>query len=108
MQILLIIIILKSFKYEAKLLGNTEADGNNGILKNTAVYCASKIFKKLNFLRSLKMSLSNCKIELKLKWTKYFVLSAAGADNNNANSNNIIFTIKGNIIYSCSNISRKS
>ena len=27
----------KSFKYMATLLGNTEADGNNGILKNTAI-----------------------------------------------------------------------
>ena len=39
------------------------------------------------------MILINCKIELKLKWTKYCLLSAAGADNN-ANSNNIISTIK--------------
>ena len=36
----------------------------------------------------------NCKVELKLKWTRYRVLSEAGADNVNANSNNIIFTIK--------------
>ena len=36
----------------------------------------------------------NCKIELKLKWKKHNVLSAAGADNNDANSNNIAFTMK--------------
>ena len=38
----------------------------------------------------------NCKIELKLKWTKYFVLSAAVNDNanDNNNANSIIFTIK--------------
>ena len=40
----------------------------------------------------------NCKVELKLKWTKHCVLSAAGNKNNNDNdhdnnSNNIIFTI---------------
>ena len=29
------------------------------------------------------MPLINCKIELKLKWTKYCVLSAAGNDNDN-------------------------
>ena len=36
----------------------------------------------------------NCKVELKLKWTKYSVLSAAGTDYANANYNNIIFIIK--------------
>ena len=40
------------------------------------------------------MSLINCKAELKLKWTKCCVLTAAGADNVDSNSNNIIFTIK--------------
>ena len=32
---LLIIIILNNFEHKTKLLGNTEADGNNEILKNT-------------------------------------------------------------------------
>ena len=41
----------------------------------------------------------NCKVELKLKWTKYCVLSAAGADSDNANPNNIIFTIKDTKSY---------
>ena len=42
----------------------------------------------------------NCKVELKLKWTKYCVLSAAGADNvNSIASNNIIFTIKDTELY---------
>ena len=40
------------------------------------------------------MPLINCKTELKLKWTKYCVLLAAGADNHNANPNNITFTVK--------------
>ena len=40
------------------------------------------------------MPLINCKVELKLKWTKYLCLSGYGANNANANSNNIIFTIK--------------
>ena len=49
-----------------------------------------------NLWRSLKMSLINCKIELRLKWTKYCVLSANGNGNanDNDNANNIIFTIK--------------
>ena len=45
------------------------------------------------------MPLINCKAELKLKWTKYCVLDAAGPDNNDANSNNIIFTIKETKLY---------
>ena len=47
-----------------------------------------------NFWRLPEMPLINCKIKLKIKWIKYRVLSAAGADNVNANSNNIIFTMK--------------
>ena len=40
------------------------------------------------------MPLINCKVELKLKWTKYCVLFPAGIDiiNGNDNDNNIIFT----------------
>ena len=45
------------------------------------------------------MPLIKCKVELKLKWTKYCVLTAAGADNNDANYNNIIFTIKNTRLY---------
>ena len=58
-----------------------------------------------NFWRLLEISLVNCKIALKLKWTKYCVLSTAGADNvdgsddDNANGNNIIFTVKDTKLY---------
>ena len=48
------------------------------------------------------MSLINCKIELKLKWTKYFVLPVGGNENdinNNNNAINIIFTIKYTKLY---------
>ena len=45
------------------------------------------------------MPLINCKVELKLKWTKYCVLSAAGADNDNSNAFNITFTIKDAKLY---------
>ena len=43
----------------------------------------------------------NCKVELKLKWTKYCVLSAGINDSiiNNNNDNNIIFTIKDKKLY---------
>ena len=39
------------------------------------------------------MLLINYKIELKIKLRKYYVLSAVVVDNNDANSNNIIFTM---------------
>ena len=64
----------------------------NGILKNAAIDVSLKCLS--NFWRSLAMPLINCIEELKLKWTKYCILSAASADNINANPNNIIFIIK--------------
>ena len=45
------------------------------------------------------MPLTDCKIELKLKWTKSCVLSATGPDNDNAASNNIFLTIKDTKLY---------
>ena len=45
------------------------------------------------------MAFINCKVELKLKWTKYCVLSAGGNDNVNDNSNNIIFTVKDTKLF---------
>ena len=47
------------------------------------------------------MPLVNCKVELKLKWTKNCVLFVAGNKNeiNNNNANNIIFTIKDTKLY---------
>ena len=94
-------IILNLFDYEAKLLGNTVAQPNsnnaNGILRNAKIALPLKYLS--NFWRSLEMPLINCKIELKLKWTKYCVLSAASNDNTNADLNNFIFTIKDTKIY---------
>ena len=45
------------------------------------------------------MPLITCKVELKLKWMKHYVLATAGVDNTNANPNNIIFTIKETKLY---------
>ena len=45
------------------------------------------------------MPLINCKIELKLKWVNYCVLSAAGADNADTNTNDIILSIKDTKLY---------
>ena len=45
------------------------------------------------------MPLINCKNELKLKRTKYCVLSAYNNKNENDNTDNIIFIIKGTKLY---------
>ena len=46
------------------------------------------------------MPLTNCKIELKNKWSKHFVLAAADSNNTGGNPDNIIFTIKDTRLYS--------
>ena len=89
----------KFFKYKTKLLGNTVAqlasNAVNGILRNATVVVTLKYLS--NFWRSIKILLSTCKVELKCKWIKYCVFSAGGKENDineDANANNIIFTIK--------------
>ena len=50
----------------------------------------------------MEMPLIHCKVKLKLKWTKYCVLSVAGNENNinkDVNANNIILTIKDTKLY---------
>ena len=91
----------KSFKYKAKLLGNTKAQPNpnhaNGILNNATIVVPLKYLS--NVWRSLEMPLINFKAESKLKWTKYCVLSAGGNDDTNAHPNNVIFTTKDTKLY---------
>ena len=86
----------KSFKYKAKLLGNTVAQADNAaneIFKNETMAVLLKHLS--NFWRSLEVPLIICKVELKRKWLNYCVLPAAGNDNaNNGNDDNIIFTIR--------------
>ena len=45
------------------------------------------------------MSLINCKVKLKLKWTMHFVISMLSMENADGNSNSIIFTIKDSKLY---------
>ena len=54
-----------SFKYKAKLIGNTVDKGANGILKNAIIAVLSKYLSSL--WRSFKMPLINWNIESKLK-----------------------------------------
>ena len=79
------------------MLENIKVDGANGILKSATIAVSLKYLG--NFWRSPKVSLINCKLELKLQWAKYCVLTAKGADNTYANPNNIIFTIKDTKLY---------
>ena len=97
-QLMLMLILsmsdnaFQSFKYKPELLGNKVADGANGILRNTTIAVPLKYLS--NFWRSLEMLLINSKVELKQNWIHHCVLSAAGEDYDDVNSNNIIFTIK--------------
>ena len=70
----------KSFKYKAKLLENTVAqpapNAVNGISRNATIAVPLKYLS--NFLnemtlKSFEMTLINCKVEIKFKWTKYCV-----------------------------------
>ena len=85
----------KSFKYKAKLVGETVAhfapSNNDEILKNAIVFVPLKCRSK--FWISFEMLLTICKGELKLTW-KYWVLAATGAANADGSSKNAIFTIK--------------
>ena len=81
----------KSFKYKTRLIRNAVADGAHGILRNATIAVSLKYLS--NFLRSLEMLLTNCKVELKLTWMNHCVLSANGNDNTDGDPNNISFTL---------------
>ena len=68
----------KSFKYKTALVGKPTGPvtNTNSSVKNTKLVVPLKYLS--NFLRSLKMSLSNCKIHLELNWTEDCILSSAG------------------------------
>ena len=55
------------------------------------------------------MPLINCKVKLKLRWSKHCVLSVGGTDNVNGNNDNknCIFTIKDTKLCSRSNFINK-
>ena len=107
MQILLIILnLLSSGLIIWKNSCTPSPNQSNGILKNATI--AAPLKHLGNFLRSPEMPLINCKVELKLKWKKYCILTTTSNDNTNANNpNNIIFTIKDTIICSFSNFISK-
>ena len=81
-----------SLEYKAKLIENTVVDGNNSILTNAAINAPLNYL--INLWGSLEMPLINCKVKLKLRQMKHCALASAGAENTDANSNNIFCTIK--------------
>ena len=87
----------KYFRNKAKLLGNTISYGANEIIRNTTIAVPSKYLS--NCWRLLGKPLVNCKVELKLRWMNPCVFSAAGADDDDANSNNINFIINDRKLY---------
>ena len=64
----------------------------NGMLRITTI--AVSLTCSDNFWQSLEVLLINCKVELKVKWTKYCVFSVVGNDKNDGNSDNIVLIIK--------------
>ena len=60
-----------SFKYKLSIFKPLTPD-DNGVLKDVKIVVLLKY--KSNFFRSLEMSLINCKIHLKLNWSKYCVM----------------------------------
>ena len=79
-------------------VAQTALNAANGILKNATIAVPLKYLS--NFWRSLEIPLINCKVELKVKWTKYCVLPVGSNDNlNNIDSDRIIFTLKDTKLY---------
>ena len=79
-------------------VAQTAPNAANGILKNATIAVPLKYLS--NFWRSLEIPLINCKVELKVKWTKYCVLPVGSNDNlNNIDSDRIIFTLKDTKLY---------
>ena len=88
------------FKYKTKVLEYTVAqpalNQANGILKNSTIAVSLRDLN--NFGRPHEKPLINCKVELKLRWTKHYfymclLLHIYGNDDG-ANTSNIVFTIK--------------
>ena len=92
--------ISTSFKYKASLLGKaTDADGNDRSLKNTKIDAPRKYLS--NFLKSVEMSLINCKIHLELNWNNNCVMYGTDsyAAGDNVNNRETTFQITSTKLY---------
>ena len=85
----------KSFIFKSKSLENTEADV--AFRENATTAVPLKYLS--TFWRSIEILLANCKVDLKLKLTMYYVLSVAGNYNHNDRDDEIISTIKDTKLY---------
>ena len=85
-----------SFKYKASLIGNTETDGTK-----EGVKIAVPLKYLSNFWRLLETSLSNCKVELSLKWIENCVLTTApiGANANDTGAHSATFKVTDAKLY---------
>ena len=85
-----------SFKYKASLIGNT---GNNGTKNGVKIAVPLKYLS--NFWRSLGMPLTNCKVELSLKWIENCVLTTAaiGANANATGAESTTFKVTDAKLY---------
>ena len=101
MNLLLLILVLQKIVTlnipSISLNGNTVVDGNNTILKNVPIPIPFNYLS--NFWRSLDKPLVNCKVKLKLRWMKRYVLPWFGAENNKTDYNIIIFNTKVTKLY---------
>ena len=79
------------------VIGNTVEDGPSVILRNATIAVPLKYLS--DFWRSLEMPLINRKVELKLKCSNHYVLSANGDYNADADPTNIIFSINDIKLY---------
>ena len=78
-----------SFKYKSSLLGNPTA---TGVLENAEIAVPLKYLS--NFFRSLEMPLIDCKIHLKLSWSKDCVIKSTIANTTfQITSKNCIFQL---------------
>ena len=69
----------------------------NSILKNVTIVVPFKYVS--NFWLSLEKPSINCNVELKVRWMKHCALAGAGVENDNADSNNNIFTNEDTKLY---------
>ena len=83
----------------AKLLGRSEADGADNILRNSTTGVPLKYLN--NFCRSLEIFMINCKIELKYCNVMYCLLAINGNDNTDFDPNYVIIIIKDTKLLVC-------
>ena len=91
-MLILLMVMLLNLSIVRPNYRQTVSDGANGILRNTTTAMPLKKYLR-NFWRSVEVPSIKCKIKWKLRWANLCILSAAGADNDDANSN-IIFLLK--------------